>query len=100
VDHDLILTNVTLCWLTGTARSSARLYCESARTWSQARPRSPVPAGVAVFPKEMSPSIRRLAERTDNIVHRAGFGCADHFAAMEAADLLIGDVREFSRRFR
>jgi hypothetical protein len=32
VDHDLILTNVTLYWLTGTGGSSARLYYESGRT--------------------------------------------------------------------
>jgi epoxide hydrolase len=59
-----------------------------------------VPTGVAVFPNEMSPAIRRFAERTDNIVHWAEFGRGGHFAAMEAPDLLTSDVRELFHRFR
>jgi len=33
-------------------------------------------------------------------VHWAEFGRGGHFAAMEAPDLLVGDVREFFRQFR
>jgi hypothetical protein len=50
VDRDLILTDVSIYWLTGTAGSAARIYYEGARTWGQAQPKSPVPTGVAVFP--------------------------------------------------
>ena len=101
VDRERLLTNVTIYWLTGTAGSSARLYYESARTgrWG-AEPPSTVPTGVAVFPKELSPPIRRLAERTNNIVHWSEFDRGGHFAAMEEPDLLLGDIRAFFRRFR
>ena len=70
VDRDQLLTNVTLYWLTGTAGSSARLYYETARAraWSPAA-RSTVPTGVAVFPREIAPPIRRFAGQSDT--HRA-----------------------------
>jgi microsomal epoxide hydrolase len=101
VDRDQLLTNVTVYWLTNTAGSSARLYYESARDRGrrQGEP-STTPTGVAVFPRELARPIRRLAERSNDIVHWSEFDRGGHFAAMEEPDLLIGDVREFFRRFR
>jgi microsomal epoxide hydrolase len=101
VDRDQLLTNITLYWLTGTAGSSARLYLESARSraWGPPAPSS-APTGVAVFPFEIAPPIRSFAERANNIVHWSEFDRGGHFAAMEEPDLLVGDVREFFRRFR
>jgi epoxide hydrolase len=101
VDRDQLLTNVTLYWLTGTAGSSARLYYETARSRAWGPPAfSGVPTGVAVFPREIAPPIRRFAERSDNIVHWSEFDRGGHFAAMEVPDLLVGDVREFFRPLR
>ena len=101
VDRDQLLTNVTLYWLTGTAGSSARLYYETARSraWGPAA-RSTVPTGVAVFPREIAPPIRRFAEQTETIVHWSEFDRGGHFAAMEEPDLLVGDVRDFFRPLR
>src|SRR5699024_7715993 len=61
VDRDLLLTDVMLYWLTGTAGSSANSYYEAAHAgaWG-ASARSRVPTGVAVFPLDMS--IRRTVE--------------------------------------
>ncbi|MET8908894.1 epoxide hydrolase family protein [Micromonospora sp. NPDC004551] len=98
VDRDLILTDVSVYWLTGTAGSAARLYYEDARTWGQARPRSAVPTGVAVFPNDIT--IRPLAERDHNVVQWTEFDRGGHFAALEAPDLLVADVREFFRKHR
>ena len=97
LDRDLILTNVMLYWLTGTAGSAARLYKEMADIWEPAE-RSPVPTGVAVFPGD--PSVRRFVETEHEVVHWSEFGRGGHFAAMEAPDLFVGDVRKFFRRFR
>jgi microsomal epoxide hydrolase len=101
VDRDQLLANVSLYWLTATAGSSARLYYEAARSGSRGQPiPSTAPTGVAVFPREIAPAIRRFAELTNNIVHWTEFDRGGHFAAMETPDLLVGDVREFFRRFR
>jgi pimeloyl-ACP methyl ester carboxylesterase len=83
-------------WLTGTAGSAARIYYEGARTWGQVQTRSLVPTGVAVFPNDLT--IRPLAERDHNVVHWAEFSHGGHFAAMEAPDLLVDDMREFFAR--
>jgi epoxide hydrolase len=98
VDRDQLLTNVMLYWLTGTANSSARLYYENihAGTWSQEP--GTTPTGVAVFAEDYA--IRRYGERSNNIVHWSEFDRGGHFAAMEAPDLLVGDVITFFRRFR
>jgi pimeloyl-ACP methyl ester carboxylesterase len=102
IDRDQILTNISVYWLTGTANSAARLYAEFARSgsaWGKVEPSS-VPAGVAQFPYEIFPPIRRFAERSNNIVHWSEFDRGGHFAAMEQPDLLIGDVRDFFRPLR
>ncbi len=59
-----------------------------------------MPTGVAVFPAEIAPSIRRYAEQSDTIVHWSEFDRGGHFAAMEEPDLFVGDVREFFRLLR
>lgn len=100
VDRDQLLTNATVYWLTGTAGSSARLFKETARDLIPATEPSAVPTGVAVFPREPSQPIRRLAERTYNIVQWSEFDRGGHFPAMEQPDLLIGDLRTFFRRLR
>jgi epoxide hydrolase len=98
IDRDRILTDVMLYWLTGTAGSSARSYYDvmHSTTWRQGP--SGIPTGVAVFAEDVA--IRRYAERGNNIVHWSEFDRGGHFAAMEAPDLLTGDVRAFFRGLR
>jgi epoxide hydrolase len=57
-----------------------------------------VPTGVAVFPLDVS--IRRTIELEHTVVHWSEFDRGGHFAAMEAPDLLVGDVREFFSKLR
>src|SRR5262245_18814723 len=99
VGRDEILTNVMLYWLTKTAGSAARLYYETMHApanWG--RPPSATPMGVAAFAEDVA--IRRYGEQGNNIVHWSDFDRGGHFAAMEAPDLLVADIREFFRRFR
>jgi pimeloyl-ACP methyl ester carboxylesterase len=98
VDRDQLLTNVMLYWLTGTANSSARLYYENLHAGSWGQQPSTTPTGAAVFAEDYA--IRRYSQRANNIVHWSEFDRGGHFAAMEAPDLLVGDIREFFRRLR
>lgn len=100
IDRDQLLTNVSVYWFTGTAGSSARLYFETAHSRGWAPAPSTAPTGVAVFPAEIAPPIRRFAELSNAIVHWTEFDRGGHFAAMEEPDLLVGDVRQFFRMFR
>jgi pimeloyl-ACP methyl ester carboxylesterase len=91
---DILLTHVSVHWLTGTAGSAIRIYAEHAR---EAQPTEPttVPVGVAQFPGDLG-SIRYLAERAHSqIVSWNEYDRGDHYAATTAPDLWIGDVREF-----
>lgn len=97
VDRDQLLTNVMLYWLTGTGASSAHLYYEVRRE-QPSRVRSGVPTGVAIFPTD--PAIRRIVEREHNVVHWSEFDRGGHFAAMEAPDLLVRDIRAFFQELR
>jgi pimeloyl-ACP methyl ester carboxylesterase len=96
VDRDLLLTNVSLYWLTNTADSAAQIYWEFSHAWSMPQP-SPTPLGVAVFPHDIVLPIRSLAEQQDKVVHWTEFDRGGHFAAMEEPELLVGDVRAFFR---
>ena len=53
---------------------------------------------MAVFAEDVA--IRRYAEQGNKIVHWSDFERGGHFAAMEAPDLLVDDVRTFFRRLR
>jgi pimeloyl-ACP methyl ester carboxylesterase len=67
-----------------------------ASNWNQ-QPAT-TPTGVAVFAEDVA--IRRYAEHGNNIVHWSEFDRGGHFAALEAPDLLVGDIREFFRSLR
>ena len=65
---------------------------------AQAQQPGTTPTGVAVFAEDVA--IRRYAERGNTIVHWSEFDRGGHFAAMEAPDLLVGDVGAFFRALR
>ncbi len=52
-----------------------------------------VPTGLAVFPGDST--VRKLVEREFNVVHYNEFDRGGHFAALEAPDLVIGDLQDF-----
>ncbi|TQS39627.1 epoxide hydrolase family protein [Cryptosporangium phraense] len=87
-----VLDHATLYWLTNTGSSSAQMYYESMHSGNWPT-RSTVPTGVANFAGD--PAIRRYADELNTIVHWSGFDRGGHFAAIEAPDLLVGDVRKF-----
>jgi pimeloyl-ACP methyl ester carboxylesterase len=97
IERDHLLTNAMIYWLTGTGASSAHMYYESMHTRNWPTP-SKVPTGVANFAQDVA--IRRYAEQGQPIVHWSEFDRGGHFAALEAPDLLVGDVREFFRGLR
>jgi pimeloyl-ACP methyl ester carboxylesterase len=73
------------------------LYLSSGAGYREVR--NETPTDVSVFPNDFR-SVRKFAERSNNIVHWSIFDHGGHWAAMDAPDLLIGDLRKFFRRFR
>ena len=98
VGRDHLLDLATLLWVTGTGATSTHLYYEN----RVARPREPVvdqvPFGHALFPTD--PAIRHVDAREHRLVHWTEHERGGHFAALEAPDLLVGDLRAFFRPLR
>jgi pimeloyl-ACP methyl ester carboxylesterase len=97
VDRDQLLTNISLYWFTRSGASAAQALYESMRAqeWGE---EGPAPTGFAVFGAD--PIARRLIDPEHKIEHWSEFERGGHFPAMEAPDLLTGDIRTFFRRLR
>jgi len=99
---DELLTNIMLYWVTETISSSVRTYYENARALPQLRPGQhiEVPAGIAIFPKEIRRPPREWAERTLRVQRWTEMPRGGHFAALEEPALLAEELRAFFRPLR
>jgi microsomal epoxide hydrolase len=106
---DELLTNITLYWATQTIGSSFLPYSDvvhaGAPRWILEKAKellgsSDVPAGFALFPKDISHPPRKWAERFFNVKRWTEMPRGGHFAAMEEPELLAGDIRAFFRPLR
>ena len=97
LSKDHILTNVAIYWLTNTAASAARFYYENAHAPQPDGPTT-IPIGLASFAFDFRP-IRRFAQRDHaNLVSWSEFDRGSHWAAHDAPDLLVDDLRQFFTR--
>jgi epoxide hydrolase len=99
---DQLLTNIMLYWVTATATSSTRLYYEMRQAGGSAMPTRfiDVPTGIANYPAEITKVPRAWVEARYHVTHWADLPRGGHFAAMEAPNLFVGDVRQFFRTVR
>ncbi|QLL10137.1 alpha/beta fold hydrolase [Mycobacterium vicinigordonae] len=100
ISTDRLIDNLMFYWLTGTATSAARLYCEAARAgtspldeWTG---RVDVPTGYAVYPFELMQTPRAWAEARYNLIHYSVQGRGGHFAAFEQPALFATDLAKFA----
>ena len=98
MDPDLLLTNVSVYWFTGTGASAARFMYESHHASAGWAPPA-APQGFAVFGGGGA-IIRPLIDPGSHAAHWSAFARGGHFPAMEVPDLLVADVRQFFRRLR
>jgi pimeloyl-ACP methyl ester carboxylesterase len=105
VPVDDLLVIASLFWFTNTSASAARFYYEN-RAWFATHQGerqgavTSVPLGLASFAYDFKP-LRRFAERDHaNIVHWKDYDRGGHWAAHDAPDLLVGDIRTFFRTLR
>ncbi|WP_205669289.1 epoxide hydrolase family protein [Amycolatopsis suaedae] len=98
LDDEVLLTHVTIHWLTGTGGSAIRIYAEEGR---EPRPDAPsvVPLGVSQFPGDLA-SVRSFAEHHHNVVAWTRHDRGGHYAASEVPELLVGDIRGLFREVR
>ncbi|WP_344806262.1 epoxide hydrolase family protein [Microlunatus ginsengisoli] len=94
VSEEQVLTQVSLYWLTNTSATAVRYHYAEAHSGAEPTV-STGRIGVAVFAHDFQ-TIRPLAERDNaNIVHWSELDGGGHYAALEAPDVLVGDLRTF-----
>ena len=107
--RDELLTNVMVYWATGSIGSSFTPYYDVlhagpprwiAEALKQKLGSDQVPAGFAIFPRDLTHPPRQWAERFFNVQRWTDFPRGGHFAAMEQPEVLAQDIREFFRPLR
>lgn len=98
--RDDILDNITLCWLTNTAISSARVYWENKLAFFAPKGVT-IPVAVSAFPTELYTVPRNWAERAfPKLIHYNKVAKGGHFAAWEQPELLSKEIRDGFRSLR
>lgn len=104
VSTDRLIDNLMMYWLTRTATSAARLYCESARAGTGAlspwQGRVDVPTGYAKYPCEILQTPRVWADKHYNLVHYTDQDRGGHFAAFEQPRLFAADLNAYGESLR
>ncbi|MBT2339801.1 MULTISPECIES: epoxide hydrolase family protein [Pseudomonas] len=102
IDHDWLLTNATLYWLTNCIGSSFLQYVAGSKRPLQFLngERVKPPVGVAVFPRELPMPPRSWVQRCYNVERWTMMPRGGHFAALEQPQLLAEDIRAFFRTCR
>ncbi|TCO38156.1 pimeloyl-ACP methyl ester carboxylesterase [Kribbella antiqua] len=98
VNRDHLLTNITLYWLTRTGATAARFLYEAAHANLNWLAPSNVPSGWSVY--NTTPTLRRFMDPKLEVPFWSDHQEGGHFAAMEAPDLLVEDLRAFFRQVR
>ena len=102
---DTLLANIMVYILTKTFDSASWIYFgrreEGGRFFPKDFKRIEIPTAAAIFPAEMSEwPPRSYVERIFNIKQWTNMPSGGHFAALEKPDLLVNDIRKFSRSLR
>ena len=97
---DELLSNITVYWATQTIDASMRVYYETRKSKNFYPQCVNVPTGCAIFPEEILNVPRQWAENIYNIKRWTEMPFGGHFAALEAPDLLVEDIRAFFRHLR
>ena len=99
---DELLTIVTIYWVTQTISSSTRMYFENQKNlWVMDKDQKvPTPAGMAMFPQEISKPPREWGERSYDVRRWTEMTQGGHFAALEEPQLLAEEIRAFFKDFR
>ncbi|KAI0065050.1 alpha/beta-hydrolase [Artomyces pyxidatus] len=94
-EDDEVLTWLSIYWFSRAGpAASVRIYFELQRAGEIFNnPRTSVPTGVSLFPKELLISPRSWVRASYNVVFEAEHDSGGHFAAYEKPEALVDDLR-------
>ena len=102
---DTLLSNIMVYLVTKTFNTASWIYYGRREEGGRSLPKEDlplkVPTAVALFPKEyLEWSPRTYVERIYNVQRWTEMPKGGHFAALEQPDLLVKDIREFSKSLK
>ena len=102
---DTLIANIMVYILTKTFDSASWIYFgrreEGGRFFPNDFKKIEIPTAAAIFPAEMSEwPPKSYVERIFNLKQWTEMPAGGHFAALEKPDLLVNDIRKFSRSLR
>jgi microsomal epoxide hydrolase len=104
ISWDVLLTQISLYWITDTVASSIALYREYACSRDAGEEKSgpvPVPTGVAMYPGEFARAPKAWLEQLyPHLVHWYEAPRGGHFAALEQPQLFAEDLWAFAGTLR
>lgn len=104
IGRERLLTNLMLYIVNDAFGSASWTYYGYGQDGDSLLPpdsRVTVPTGIASFPREIIPfPPRPYVEKSFDVVHWTDMPRGGHFAAMEAPDLLLADIRAFADALR
>ena len=114
VSRDEFLTNISIYWFTQTVNSAHRIYYEAMHDFMQSTQgllqnlnpfnklggKSEVPAGFALFPKDISSPPKEFAERFFTVKRWTKMKKGGHFTAMEEPQDLADELKAFAEELK
>ncbi len=102
---DILLTNIMIYLVSNTFNTASWIYFgrreEGGRLFPKNFKKIKVPTAVAEFPKEMSTwPPKSYVKRIFNLKHWTRMPRGGHFAALEQPNLLVNDIRKFSKMIK
>jgi len=102
---DILLSNIMIYLVTKTFNTASWIYYGRREEGGRLLPKKnlplKVPTAVALFPKEyLEWAPRSYVERIYNVQRWTEMPKGGHFAALEQPDLLVKDIREFSKSLK
>ncbi len=99
---DILLSNIMIYLVTKTFNTASWIYYGRRKEGGRSLPKEKLPlkvkTGVALFPKEyLEWAPRSYVERIYNVQHWSEMSKGGHFAALEQPELLIKDIKDFSK---
>lgn len=103
-DRDFMITTTMLYWVTESFVTSARFYAEAARNpWQPSHDRTPMveaPTGISQFPHDGTTGLGAGLDADFNVVQHREHDHGGHFAAYEAPEAIVTDIRDMFRAMR
>lgn len=95
LDIELLIDTAMIYWLYNTLSSSARYYKNETDAWAGSPKVNTVSTAVSIMPNDIALPIKRIAEKTDNIIQWNKSEYGGHFSTIEVPKIIAKNLISF-----